>query len=132
MREAEETAPIALEASGWLPTTSSHPPPSCRPRRRCSSSLRPSTTCAPWLRGETRPSRTTWLIWTPLAWLTVAGSIEAGADATLAKLVASALGVTAIAALALFRGTGGRTGSDFLCLALTGVGVGPGPCWMIP
>ena len=65
------------------------------------------------LRGETRPSRTTWLIWTPLAWLTVAGSIEAGAGATLAKLVASALGVTAIAALALFRGTGGRTGSDF-------------------
>ena len=57
-------------------------------------------------RGETRPSRTTWLIWTPLAWLTVAGSVEAGAGATLVKLVASALGVTAIAALALFRGTG--------------------------
>ena len=75
-------------------------------------------------RGETRPSRTTWLIWTPLAWLTVAGSVEAGAGATLVKLVASALGVTAIAALALFRGTGGRTGSDFACLALTGVGVG--------
>ena len=34
------------------------------------------------------------------------------------------IGVTAIAALALFRGTGGRTGSDFLCLALTGIGVG--------
>ena len=49
-------------------------------------------------RGETRPSRTTWLIWTPLAWLTVAGSVEAGAGATLVKLVASALGVTAIAA----------------------------------
>ena len=32
--------------------------------------------------------------------------------------------MTAIAALALFRGTGGRTGSDFACLALTGVGVG--------
>ena len=76
------------------------------------------------LRSETRPSRTTWLIWTPLAWLTVAVSIDAGAGATLAKLVASALGVTAIAALALFRGTGGRTGSDFLCLALTCVGVG--------
>ena len=76
------------------------------------------------IRGETQPSRTTWLIWTPLAWLTVAVSVEAGAGATLAKLVASALGVTAIAALALFRGTGGRTGSDFTCLALTGAGVG--------
>jgi hypothetical protein len=75
-------------------------------------------------RGETLPSRTTWLIWTPLAWLTVASSVEAGAGATLVKLVASALGVTTIAALALFRGTGGRTGSDFACLALTGVGVG--------
>jgi hypothetical protein len=75
-------------------------------------------------RGETRPSRTTWLIWTPLAWLTVAGSVEAGAGATLVKLVASALGVTAIAAIGLFRGTGGRTGSDLLCLALTGVGLG--------
>ena len=51
-------------------------------------------------------------------------SVEAGAGATLVKLVASALGVTAIAAIALFRGTGGRTGSDFLCLALTCVGVG--------
>lgn len=75
-------------------------------------------------RGETRPSRTTWLIWTPLAWLTVAGSVEAGAGATLVKLVASALGVTAIAALAFFRGTGGRTGSDLACLTLTCVGVG--------
>jgi hypothetical protein len=74
--------------------------------------------------GKTRPSRTTWLIWTPLAWLTVAGSLEAGAEATLAKLVASALGVTAIAALAVFRGTGGRTRSDLACLALTGAGVG--------
>ena len=75
-------------------------------------------------RGETLPSRTTWLIWTPLAWLTVAGSVEAGAGATLVKLVASALGVTAIAALALFRGTGGRSGLDAACLALTSVGIG--------
>jgi hypothetical protein len=75
-------------------------------------------------RGETRPSRTTWLIWTLLAWLTVAGSVEAGAGATLAKLVASAVGVTAIAAVALLRGTGGRTRSDVACLALTGAGIG--------
>ena len=75
-------------------------------------------------RGETRPSRTTWLIWALLAWLTVAGSVEAGAGATLVKLVASAVGVTAIAAVALFRGTGGRTRSDVACLALTGAGVG--------
>jgi hypothetical protein len=75
-------------------------------------------------RGETRPSRTTWLIWTPLAWLTLVSSIEAGAEATLAKLGASALGVTAITTLALFRGTGGQTRSDLTCLALTGAGVG--------
>lgn len=75
-------------------------------------------------RGETRPSRTTWLIWAPLAWLTVASSVEAGAGATLVKLVASALGVSAIAALALFRGTTGRTPSDLACLALAGAGVG--------
>lgn len=75
-------------------------------------------------RGATRPSRTTWLIWTLLAWLTVAGSVEAGAGATLVKLVASALGVTAIATIALVRGTGGRTRSDLACLVLTGVGVG--------
>ncbi len=85
------------------------------------------------VRGETRPSRTTWLIWTPLAWLTVAGSVEAGAGATLVKLVASALGVTAIAALALFRGTGGRTGSDFaLSRPDRRRGRCSGPCSMIP
>lgn len=75
-------------------------------------------------RGETRPSRTTWLIWAPLAWLTVASSIDAGAGATLVKLVASALGVTAIAALAWFRGTTGRTPSDLACLALAAAGAG--------
>jgi hypothetical protein len=74
-------------------------------------------------RGDTRPSRTTWLIWTPLAWLTVVGSAEAGADATLAKLVASAVGVTAIAAVALRRGTGGGTRSDLACFGLTATGV---------
>jgi hypothetical protein len=45
------------------------------------------------------------------------GCAEAGADAILAKLVASALGVTAIAALARFCGSGGRTRSYFACLA---------------
>ena len=75
------------------------------------------------LRGATRPCRTTWLIWAPLAWLTVASSIEAGACATLAKLVASALGVSGIALLSLWHGTGGRTPADLACFALTAVGV---------
>lgn len=75
------------------------------------------------LRGDTRLCRTTWLIWTPLAWLTVASSAEAGASATLAKLIASAISVTVIAAVALARGTGGRAPSDLACFVLTACGL---------
>lgn len=75
------------------------------------------------LRGETRPCRTTWLIWAPLAWLTVISSADAGAGATLAKLVTSAIGVTAIAIVALSHGIGGRKPSDLACIALTVAGL---------
>jgi hypothetical protein len=76
------------------------------------------------LRGATRPSRATWLIRATLSWLILALSVEAGATATSAKLAASALGVTAIAAAALVRGTGGLKPSDLVCLALAGCGLG--------
>ena len=50
-------------------------------------------------------------------------SIEAGATATLAKLVAGALGATAIALAALVHGKGGRTGFDLACLASAAIGL---------
>lgn len=73
--------------------------------------------------GQARPSRTSWLIWAPLAWLCLAGTWSAGADATLAKLAVSALGVTAIAALSLRWGSGGRGRGDLACMALMVLGV---------
>lgn len=77
------------------------------------------------LTGRIQPSRTTWLLWVPLAWLTVASSLQAGATATVVKLVASAIGVSAIAAMAIFYGKGGRTAFDLGCLsiALSGLAI---------
>lgn len=74
-------------------------------------------------RGRARPSRMSWLIWTPLAWLFVAGCRDAGADATLYKLTTTAIGVSVVAAMAVRWGDGGRSRTDQVCLVLTIVGV---------
>ncbi|WGF87231.1 hypothetical protein [Marinivivus vitaminiproducens] len=73
--------------------------------------------------GHTVPTRMTWLIWTPLAWMGVMASIEAGATLTVIKLVMSATGTTAIMLLALRYGSGGLSRSDQACLGITVAGV---------
>lgn len=74
------------------------------------------------LRGA-RPSRASWIVWTPLCWLTVASNWQAGADLTLIKLTTMCAGVTIVALLALRFGTGGWSPLDRLCMALTALGV---------
>ena len=74
-------------------------------------------------RGWARPSRASWLIWTPLSWLTLLGSWRAGGDTALLKLMAMCIGVSVIAALSLRHGTGGWSMTDRACLLLTAVGI---------
>lgn len=76
------------------------------------------------LRGEIVLSRASWLIWAPLLWLTVLSSWQGGAGEVLVKTLATAVGVTVIALLALRFGTGGWSRSDRLCVAVTLVGIG--------
>jgi hypothetical protein len=76
------------------------------------------------LRREIRPSRTSWLIWAPLEWLTVASTVQGGGGLALAKLPAGALRISAICLLARRYGTGGRSRTDAGCFALPLVGIG--------
>lgn len=74
-------------------------------------------------RGRARPSRASWIIWTPLVWLSFAGSRAGGAGPATAMLAATALGTTLIALASLRWGTGGARRSDLLCAAGTALGV---------
>lgn len=75
------------------------------------------------VRGRIVPSRATWLIWAPLLWLTVASSVAAGTEAALVKTLATAVGVSVIAVLALRYGTGGWSTCDRACFAVTALGL---------
>lgn len=73
--------------------------------------------------GRSRPSRASWLIWAPLAWLTLASQWQAGGELILIKLTAMCLGITAVAVLALRFGTGGWSRLDRFCFLITALGV---------
>ena len=75
------------------------------------------------LRGEARPNRYSWLIWSVVATLAAASSWQAGATWPLAGAAMNALGCVLILALALRHGVSGRNPVDTTCLAIAGSGL---------
>ena len=75
------------------------------------------------LRGQARPNRCSWLIWSVVASLAAAGSWRAGATWPLAGAVMNALGCAAILALSWRRAAFVANRVDLTCLAVAGAGI---------
>jgi hypothetical protein len=75
------------------------------------------------LRGESRPNRCSWLIWSLVASLAAAGSWQAGATWPLAGAVMNALGCIAILVLSWHTGRFVTNRLDLGCLAAACVGI---------
>ena len=75
-------------------------------------------------RGETRPQRSTWFIWSVLSTIALISQIYEGAGASLWFAGAQVAGTIVICGLAIHRGFGAfLSGSDWLVLGLAGCGV---------
>lgn len=75
------------------------------------------------LRGQAKPNRCSWLIWSVVASLAAAGSWRAGATWPLAGAVMNALGCIAILALSWRRAAFVGNRVDLTCLAVAGAGI---------
>lgn len=75
------------------------------------------------LRGEAKPQRATWLIWSVLGWILLAGQLAKGATDAIWLVVASTIGVTIVFALSIKRGEGGFAVWDFIALAFAAAGL---------
>jgi uncharacterized membrane protein YeaQ/YmgE (transglycosylase-associated protein family) len=73
--------------------------------------------------GETRPSRTTWLIWSVVSSVLAASYVSSGARQTAFVPISYAVGSWAIAALALVKGTSGWSRLELWCLLGAVVGL---------
>jgi hypothetical protein len=75
------------------------------------------------VRGETRPHRGTWLIWSVLAIVVCLSQRADGASWSLLMVGAQALLTSLVFLLAIRRGEGGLSASDQLMIAIAGGGV---------
>jgi len=75
------------------------------------------------LRGETRPNRTSWWIWTVVGLMLGASYYSSGANHTIWAPVSYIIGPFAIAILSIKYGEGGWTRFDRYCLLGAGVSV---------
>jgi hypothetical protein len=75
------------------------------------------------LRGSTRPHRGTWLIWSVLAIVACLSQRADGASWSLVMVATQAATTTAIFWLAIRRGVGGVTPTEFALIGLAGAGV---------
>ncbi len=75
------------------------------------------------LRGETKPNRASWWIWTVVGFMLGASYFSSGANHTIWVPVSYAIGPFVIAILALKHGEGGWTRFDRACLLGAGVSV---------
>lgn len=75
------------------------------------------------LKGTTKPERATWLIWTALSGIALAGQIGAHARWSLIMTLAQTLGVTVIFLLSLKLGIGGLHRRDVTSLIVAAVGL---------
>lgn len=73
--------------------------------------------------GGTRPNRATWFIWMILGVILATSYEASGADVSVWMARVDALGYGFIFALSLFRGQGGWSPVERLCLLSAGVGV---------
>lgn len=72
-------------------------------------------------RGDTKPNRATWWIWTLVGILTIASYRSSGADQTIWLAVAYAFCPFVIAIFSIRYGQGGWDRTDRACLLLTGI-----------
>lgn len=75
------------------------------------------------LKGTTKPERATWLIWTALSGIALAGQIGADAKWSLIMTLAQTIGVAVIFLLSLKLGTGGLHRRDIISLLVAVVGL---------
>jgi hypothetical protein len=75
------------------------------------------------LRGSTRPHRGTWLIWSVLAIVACLSQRADGASWSLVMVATQAVTTTTIFWLAIRRGVGGVTPTEFALFGLAGAGV---------
>ncbi len=74
-------------------------------------------------RGTTRPHRASWLIWTVLSGIALAGQIGAGASWSLLMTIAQTLGTATIFLLSLRLGIGGLQKRDIASLVVAALGL---------
>lgn len=72
------------------------------------------------LRGRTRPSLATWIIWTVVSVMLFASYRASGAEATLWAPLSFVIGPVCVVLISLGRGTSVWTRTDRLCLAASG------------
>ena len=75
------------------------------------------------LRGQAKPNRCSWLIWSVVASLAAAGSWQAGATWPLAGAAMNAVGCVAILVLTWRRGNFVANRVDLTCLAVAAAGI---------
>ena len=75
------------------------------------------------LRGSTRPQRSTWTIWTTLAFVVLASQWASGARWSLALVIGQAAACTVIFVLAMRRGVGGVTPVELVLLGIAALGI---------
>ncbi len=68
------------------------------------------------LKGTTRPNRATWIMLATISLVIAASYRDLGAGPTLYAAIGAAVGTIAVAILAIWRGTGGNTKFDRLCI----------------
>ena len=75
------------------------------------------------LRGTTRPQRSTWTIWTTLAFVVLASQWASGARWSLALVIGQAAACAVIWVLAMRRGVGGASPVEVALLGIAGLGI---------
>jgi hypothetical protein len=76
------------------------------------------------LKGTTKPERATWCIWSVLGLIAFFSQLAEGATHSLWLTGVQTVGVVGIFSLSIWKGEGGLTGRDIVCLGLASLGVG--------
>jgi len=79
-------------------------------------------------KGDTKPNRITWFIWSFLAWVLLLASLQSGAKATTFWLLAAAINSTLVAIISIWKGVSAKDPLDMWCFFL---GVGGVVLWII-
>jgi hypothetical protein len=73
------------------------------------------------IKGTTRPNRATWLMFATVSLVIAASYRDLGAGPTLYAAIGAAAGTMAVAALAIWYGTGGNSTLDRICILAGGL-----------